>query len=141
MPVGVPSRRCHCRDEQEQRGDRDGAQGGQGRRPIERARRGNHEGEAQHQEQVPDDGSRERGAHDVGQALGDGDKRDDELRGVAEARVEQAADPGPGVVSRLLRGLADEPRERDQRSGGKQELGGLTDAGNQTPTVRIAAGR
>ena len=57
----------------------------------------------------------------------DGDQRDDELGRVPERRVEEAADAGAGVVRRVLRRLADEPREGDERERGERELGHLVD--------------
>ena len=51
----------------------------------------------------------------------DGQERDDQLGRVAERRVEEAADPRPGVVGRVLRRLADQPRERDERERGEDE--------------------
>ena len=41
-------------------------------------------------------------------------QRDDQLRRVAEGRVEEAADAGPGVLGGVLGRLADQPRERDR---------------------------
>src|SRR5207249_12158845 len=58
-----------------------------------------------------------------GQAIGGGDGRDDQLRRVTERRVQEAADPGTGVVGQVVRRLADQPGKRDQRHAGKQEQG------------------
>ena len=55
------------------------------------------------------------------QAVRDGEQRDDQLGRVAEARVQEAADARAGVLGRVLRRLADQPRERDQRSGREDE--------------------
>ena len=57
----------------------------------------------------------ERSAHDAGQAVRDREQRDDQLRRVAEARVQEAADAGAGVLGGMLGRLADQPRERHQR--------------------------
>ena len=51
-----------------------------------------------------------------------GDERDDQLGGVSEGRVEEAADPGPRVLGRVLRGLADQPGEWDESGCGEREL-------------------
>ena len=59
----------------------------------------------------------------------DGDERDDQLGRVAERRVEEAADPGPGVLGRVLGRLADQPRERDERRRGEDELDRLVEVG------------
>ena len=51
----------------------------------------------------------------------DREERDDQLRRVAEARVEEAADAGARVLGRVLGRLADQPRERDERRAREQE--------------------
>jgi hypothetical protein len=51
-----------------------------------------------------------------------GDQRDDQLRCVPEGRVEEAADPGAGALRGVLRGLPDQPGERDQRHRREHEL-------------------
>src|SRR5205814_7935472 len=68
-----------------------------------------------------DDTAGERPAHDVRQAAAYGEERDDHLRRIAEARVQEAADPGPGVLGRLFGRLPDQPCERDERKRGQQE--------------------
>ena len=50
----------------------------------------------------------ERGLDDLRLARAQGHEGDDQLRGVAEGRVQQAADAGPGVVGDVLGGLAHE---------------------------------
>ena len=51
-------------------------------------------------------------------------KRDDQLRGVAEGRVQQAADVRPRVVGEVLGGLAHEPGQReDGQAGGDEHHG------------------
>ena len=42
-------------------------------------------------------------------------------------RVEEAADPGTGVAGGVVRRLADQPGERDQRGGGEHEDGQLAE--------------
>src|SRR5262249_16861369 len=49
-------------------------------------------------------------------------QRDDELRCVAERRVEEASDSRARVLSGVLRRLADQPGQRDEREGGEDEL-------------------
>jgi hypothetical protein len=49
------------------------------------------------------------------------EERDDELRRVAEARVEEPADAGPRVLGGMLGRLADQPRERNQGDRGEHE--------------------
>ena len=70
--------------------------------------------EPENEQQVADDRPGQRSAHDLRQSLVDGDQRDDQLGGVAEGCVEEAADPGAGVLCRVLGRLADQPRQRDQ---------------------------
>ena len=65
---------------------------------------------------LPDDRARQRAADDVGEPFVDRDQGDDQLGGVAERGVEEAADPGSRVLRRVLGRLADQPGERDQRS-------------------------
>ena len=73
------------------------------------------------EQEVRDDAARKRAAHDDGEVGADRDERHDELGRVAEARVEEAADAGPGVLGGVLGRLADQPRERDQRRCGEDE--------------------
>jgi hypothetical protein len=71
--------------------------------------------EPEHEQDVPDDASREGAADNLGQAPVDREERNDQLRGVPECRVEEAADPGARVVRCVLRRLADQPREGNER--------------------------
>ena len=89
---------------------------------IDRAAAAGEEREAEHEQQVADDGAGQRAAHDLRQPLVHRDQRDDQLRRVAERRVEEAADPRPGVLRRVLGRLADQPGERDQRDRREHEL-------------------
>ena len=81
-----------------------------------------HERGAEDEQEVPDHASREGAADDLREAIVHGDERDDELGRVAERRVEEAADPGPGVLGGVLRRLSDQPRERDEGERGEHEL-------------------
>ena len=71
---------------------------------------------------LPIDASRQGPAHDVGQPVVDRDQSDDELGRVAEGRVEEAADTRARVLGGMLRRLADQPRQRDQRNRSEDEL-------------------
>ena len=51
----------------------------------------------------------------------DREERDDQLRRVAEARVQEAADAGARVLGGVLGRLADQPGERQQRERREQE--------------------
>ena len=90
--------------------------------PVEPTATSGEERCAEHEQEVPDDASRERAANDLGQPFVHGDQRDDELGRVSERRVQEAADPRARVLGRVLRRLADEPRERDERDGREHEL-------------------
>ena len=57
----------------------------------------------------------------VGQPVGDREQGDDQLGRVAEARVQEAADAGAGVLGGVLGRLADQPGERDQRERREDE--------------------
>ena len=76
---------------------------------------------AEDEQDVRDDRAGERAADDVRQAVGDREQRDDQLGRVAEARVQEAADAGAGVLGGVLGRLADQPRERDERERGEDE--------------------
>ncbi len=72
------------------------------------------EREAEHEQEVPDDRAGERAADDFRQPLVDRDQGDDQLRRVAEGRVEEPADPRARVLGRVLGRLSDQPGERNQ---------------------------
>ena len=59
------------------------------------------------EQDVRDDASRHRAAHDVGQIVADGDHGDDDLGRVSEARVQQAADARAGMFSCVFGGFPD----------------------------------
>ena len=71
-------------------------------------------GDPVHEKEVRDHAPRERAEHDDGQVRADREERDDQLGRVAEARVEEAADAGPGVLRRVLGRLPDQPREGNE---------------------------
>ncbi len=56
-----------------------------------------------------------------------GEERDDQLGRVAEGRVQQSADPGAGVVCRMLGRFADQPGERNERGGRDHEENDVVD--------------
>ena len=87
------------------------------------------EREPEHEQQVADDRAGQRAADDVGQPFVDRDQGDDQLGRVAERGVEEAADARPRVLRRVLGCLADQPGERDQRSGGEGEECSVADVG------------
>ena len=62
---------------------------------------------AEHEKQVADDRARDRRPHDLELAIGDEEDADDQLGGVAERGIQEAADPRPGVGRQLLGGVAE----------------------------------
>jgi hypothetical protein len=87
------------------------------------------EREAEHEQQIADHRAGERPAHHLGEAVVDGDERNDQLRCVPERRVEEAADPRAGALGGVLGRLADQPGEGDERCRGQHELGGCAEVG------------
>ena len=126
--VAVPAR--DRRNEEEDRGDREQAEGEEARVAVESSAPARDESGAEDEQEVADDATRERPADDLGQPLVHGDQRDDQLGRVPERRVEEAADAGPGVLRCVLGRLADQPRERDEGDRGEHELGRLREVGN-----------
>ncbi len=110
------------RDEEEQRREGDQPEREEARVAIEPSATTGHERGAEDEQEVPDHASRERAADDLRETVVHRDQRDDELGRVAERRVEEAADPRPGVLGGVLRRLADQPRERDERERREHEL-------------------
>ena len=76
---------------------------------------------AQHQQQVADDRAGDRRLDQIEQSGADGEDRDDQLGGVAEGSVEQAAQARAGVMRQLLGPLADEAGERDEADSGEDK--------------------
>jgi hypothetical protein len=62
------------------------------------------------------------------QPVVDGDERDDQLRSVAEGRVQEPTDAGAGAAGEMVGRLADQPGERDEGGAGKDEEGHVSDA-------------
>ena len=56
-----------------------------------------------------------------GQAFRHGEDRDDQLWRITERRVQETADTRTGVEREVVRCLADQPRQRDQRRRGEHE--------------------
>src|SRR5262245_60782477 len=65
------------------------------------------------EEAVADDRSRDRGLDDLTEAVGEPDRRDDQLGGVAEGRVEEPADPGARPLGEGVRRPTHETRQRN----------------------------
>jgi hypothetical protein len=115
-------------DQEQQRRAADERQRHERRLPVELAAAAEEEREPEDEQQVADHAAGQRAAHDLELRRRHREQRDDQLRRVPEGRVEEAADAGAGVVRGMLRRLADQPRERDQRRGGEDEVRGLADA-------------
>ena len=81
---------------------------------------GDHRG-AEDQQRVPDDRSRERRLHDLGESLAQRDDRDHDLGHVPERRVQEPPDPFPGARGEVLGRLPHPARDRDDRDPGEEE--------------------
>ena len=76
---------------------------------------------AEHEQQVADDRSGDRGVDDRDLAVEDQEGGDDDLADVADRRVHDPADPRAGRDAQLLRGVAQEEGERQDRDRGDPE--------------------
>ena len=121
MPVGVAAPARDRRDQEEQDCERDQPERDHARLPVELPPAAEGEREAEDEEEVADDATGQRAAHDLRQPVVDGEERDDQLGRVAEGRVEEAADSRARVVGRVLGRLADQPGERDERERREHE--------------------
>ena len=77
--------------------------------------------EAEHEQQVAQDRADDRGLHDLLKSLGEEEEGDDQLGGVAEGDVEEAADARPGLRCQLLGREAHQRRRRDDPRGRAEE--------------------
>ena len=91
--------------------------------------RARQEREPEDQQKVSDDGAGERSAHDLGEAVVDGDQGDDQLGRVPERRVQEAADARARVLRGVLGGLSDQPGKGDERRRREHELGRRAEVG------------
>jgi len=98
-----------------------------GRSTIDQARLAEEKREPEDEQKVADDRPDKRSPHDLGQAVGDGDDRNDQLRRVTERRVQETTDARTGVARQVVRRLPDQPREREQRYARKHEQRQLAD--------------
>ena len=78
-------------------------------------------GRAQHEQDVPDDRADDRRLDDLVQPLLQGEEGDDQLGGVAEGDVEEAADAGAAAGGELLGGAAHQRGGRDHAERGRDE--------------------
>ena len=121
MAVGAALPAGGRRDEEEGHREPDEAELRIDPAPVDLVLPAEREREPEHEQQVREDAAGERAADDVRQAVRNSETRDDQLRRVAEARVQEAADARAGVLGDVLGGLADQPRERDQRGSREDE--------------------
>ena len=91
---------------------------------------------AEHEQDVRDDRAGQGPTHDAGEIVRDSEQRDDQLRRIAEARVQEAADAGACVLCRMLRRLADHPGEGDQRERRDDEERGLVEVEDEAAEDR-----
>src|SRR4029453_6200539 len=80
-------------------------------------------GRAHDEQDVAQDGADDRRLDDLLEALAQGEQGDDELGGVAEGDVEEAADAGAGAGRQLLGGPPHQGRGGDDPEGGREEDG------------------
>src|SRR5436189_216796 len=73
------------------------------------------ERKAEHEEKIPDDAAGDRRLDELDVSFAERDDGDDELRGVAERRVEKAAECGPEAPREAFSAAADQSRERHER--------------------------
>ena len=79
------------------------------------------EGDPEHEDAVGEDRADERRLHDGHEALVQGEERDEELRQVAERRLDDAGRAGAEAGAELLGRVADEAREGRQGDRGDDE--------------------
>ena len=108
-------------DEHDEGGESDQAERGVRRQAIDGAFSADEKREAENEQHVAGDRADKRCPHYVGQAVGHGDDRDDELWRVPERRVQEAADPRTGVTGEVVGRLTDRPREGNEGCGGEYE--------------------
>ena len=138
VPFRVAVKAGHGRHEEEQHREDDERELQDERAPVEtRVIRPDEHREPEHEQDVRHDASRERAANDVRQSAADREERDDQLRRVAEARVQEAADAGPRVLGRVLGRFADQPRERDQRRRREHEQDRLVGVAARTCATNV----
>ena len=121
VPLGVSVPARDRGDQEEQRREPDEAEGDEARLAIELPLAAEEQGEAEDEKEVPDHAPGERPAHDLCQPFVDGEERDDELRRIAERRVQEASHARAGVVRGVLGRLSDQPGERDECRGREDE--------------------
>ena len=121
VPLRVSVETRNGRDQEGQRGETTSPSCSARERRSICARPARPERRAEDEQDVRRDAARQRAADDVRQSLVDGEQRDDQLGGVAERRVEEAANAGAGVLARVLGRLADQPGERNERARGDDE--------------------
>ena len=95
------------------------ADGGEGLDGVAQA--AGEERRAEHQQQVADDRADQRGLDDVEHAGAQRDEGDDQLGGIAEGGVEQAADALADPGRELLGRQAEQARQRDDGDAGQDE--------------------
>ncbi len=117
------------RDQEEHRCGREEPEGEKAREPVEPAATTREERGAEDEQEVGHDAPGQGSTNDLGEAVVDRDQRDDELRRVAERRVEEAADSRPRVLRCVLGRLSDQPGERNESDRGEHELRGLREVG------------
>jgi hypothetical protein len=107
MSIGVAVKAGNRGDEEGEGREDDQRQLQRERAPVDARAAPEGEGSSEHEEDVRSDASRQGPADDVRKPLVDREQRDDELGGVPERRVEEAADSRASVLAGVLGCLAD----------------------------------
>ena len=122
MPLGIAVQAGDRRHEKGEHGDDHQSELRQERTPVDSAAAGDHR-QPEYEQQVGDDRARDRATDDVRESVPDREDGDDQLRGVAKARVQEPADSRPRVLGKLLGRLAYDPGKRDEGGRGEHEDG------------------
>ena len=109
-------------DEEEENRHADQGERQEARRAVDLTPPAGHERKAEDEQKVADDRSGQRATDDLGESLIHRQQRDDQLRGVAERGVEEAADSRARVLGGVLGRLTDDPGKRDESDRGEDEL-------------------
>ena len=118
--IAVPTRDGW--DQQHHHRDQDEAELAEQRTPVElRVVGAENQCGAEHEQEVRDDAASHGAAHDVWQIVRDRDHGDDDFGCVSEARVQQAADPWPRVLTCVFSRFTDQPGQWHERQRGEHE--------------------
>ena len=106
--------------------------------PIGRAARADDDHEPEHEHRVGEDRADDRGLRDDELSFLQGEDDDEQLRQVAERRLQHARDAGAEALAELLGGEGHHPRETGQRDGRQREARHRRPACRSSPTPASA---